>query len=265
MKNKNSQYIIKKIFYFIIFFVYALIIYILLKKIFRINENMSNNVIPLDIYQTWKIKDLPPKMKECVERLKRMNPKFKHYLYDNNDCMEFIKNNFDKDVLEAYNNLVPGAYKADLWRYCILYKKGGIYLDIKYSNLDKFDLIEMIDKEYYVKDLPQSGNGVYNAFLICKAGNQKLLKCINKIVENVKNKYYGTGSLEITGPLLMKNFFTENEINNFELTIGEHNNITTIFWKNRPILSFYPEYREEKKKIGPDYHNDYVNKKVYRN
>jgi mannosyltransferase OCH1-like enzyme len=92
-------------------------------------ENKS--VIPLDIYQTWTTKELSPKMKECVETLKRENPEFTHHLYDDDDCYKFIKDNFDKEVADSYDNIIPGAFKADLWRYCILYKKGGIYLDIK--------------------------------------------------------------------------------------------------------------------------------------
>ena len=54
---------------------------------------------------------------------------------------DFIKNNYPVDVLEAFNKLIPGAYKADLWRYCVLYKLGGIYLDIKYSCVNNFKLI----------------------------------------------------------------------------------------------------------------------------
>ena len=73
-----------------------------------------NSIIPRDIYQTWFTKDLPQKMRERVELLKKQNPRFNHYLYDDNDCREFIKNNFKPDVLNAYDSLIPGAYKADL-------------------------------------------------------------------------------------------------------------------------------------------------------
>jgi mannosyltransferase OCH1-like enzyme len=97
-------------------------------------EKMKENaVIPLNIYQTWHTKNLPTKMQENVNCLKRQNPEFKYYLYDDYDCREFIKKNFDKDVLNAFDTLIPGAYKADLWRYCILYKNGGIYLDINFK------------------------------------------------------------------------------------------------------------------------------------
>lgn len=55
-----------------------------------------NSIIPLKIYQTWYTKNLPPKMKERVELLKVDNPQFEHCLFDDNDCREFIKNNFQQ-------------------------------------------------------------------------------------------------------------------------------------------------------------------------
>jgi mannosyltransferase OCH1-like enzyme len=171
---------------YIIIISVILILFIIYLFSKRKREHLTqNSTIPLNIFQTWKTKELPPKMQECVNNLKASNPEFTHYLYDNNDCYEFIKNNFDKDVLDAYDNLIPGAFKADLWRYCVLYKNGGVYLDIKYQPVNNFKLIDLTDKEYFVRDVTISGHGIYNAFMICKPGNKFLLKAINKISEKL--------------------------------------------------------------------------------
>ena len=37
-------------------------------------------------------------MRENFEKLKRDNPEFEVKLFDNNDCEEFIQNNFDDSV-----------------------------------------------------------------------------------------------------------------------------------------------------------------------
>ena len=52
-----------------------------------------------------------------ILKIKNLNPKFNYFLFDDNDCREFIRLNFRPDVLNAYDRLIPGAYKADLWRY----------------------------------------------------------------------------------------------------------------------------------------------------
>lgn len=103
----------------------------------KINSNL-NIEIPNNIFQTWQDKKLPPLMYLAIQNIKKLNPRFKYYLFDDDECREFIKNNFYIDFLNAYDNLIPGAYKADLWRYCILYKKGGIYLDVKYTPINGF-------------------------------------------------------------------------------------------------------------------------------
>ena len=102
--------------------------FLLYNKQYPYLKSHYNSVIPLDIYQTWFTKELPPKMRERVELLKAQNPRFNHHLFDDNDCREFIKTHFKPDVLDAYDKLIPGAYKADLWRLCVLFINGGIYM-----------------------------------------------------------------------------------------------------------------------------------------
>ena len=99
--------------------------------------------IPLNLFQTWHSMELPTHMNECVESLKQDNPEFKHQLFDDQACRELIRDKFPPDVLHAYNSLYPGAYKADLWRYCVLYVYGGIYLDIKLRCIPPFKLIKL--------------------------------------------------------------------------------------------------------------------------
>jgi mannosyltransferase OCH1-like enzyme len=222
-----------------------------------------NSIIPLHIYLTWFTKDLPPKMKENVKLMKNENPEFQIHLYDDDDCRDFIKNNFNKDILNAYDSLIPGAYKADLWRYCILYKNGGIYIDIKYRCTNGFKFIYLTDKEYFCNDYSEktfwknmntNDNGIYNALLICKPQNKILKKCIEQIVENVNNEFYGSSSLEPTGPLLMKKYFSEDEQKNLILNHYARNELYCIRYGLYKILEFYPGYRNEQQKFSNKKH-----------
>jgi mannosyltransferase OCH1-like enzyme len=226
-----------------------------------------NSVIPLNIYQTWETKILPPKMFETCYSIKNDNPEFNYYLYDDNDCYQFIKENFDINILNAYDSLIPGAYRADLWRYCILYINGGIYLDIKFKCSNGFKLIELTDKEYFVKD--RNPIDVYNGLLITKPRNEILLKCIYKIVENVNNKYYGSNSLEPTGPHMLCQFFSQEQINNMELKfnyiLNENFNDYYILYKNIIVLRFYKEYADERKYSKLSHYCVYwTDRKVYK-
>lgn len=224
-----------------------------------------NSIIPLNIFQTWHTKNLPPLMNRTSNYIKNLNPRFNYYLYDDNDCHEFIKNNFNENVVNAYDSLMPGAYKADLWRYCVLYIKGGIYLDIKYKPLNNFKFINLTENEHFVLDC--DNKGIYNALLVCLPNNNLLLKAINKIVMNVKNKYYGSSPLEPTGPLLLSSLIkNKNEIN-LDMCHFFYNNYENRFIKfnNYIILISYGgylrEHDENKKQLH--YSNLWNQKKIY--
>jgi hypothetical protein len=210
------------------------------------------SIIPLNLFQTWHTLDLPPKMKENVELLKEQNPEFTYYLYDDAMCRDFIEKNFDVDVLYTFDKLKPGAFKSDLWRYCVLYKYGGIYLDIKFKCVNNFKLINLTEKEYYVKDRLCAGEiGIYQALLCCFKNNSIVYKLIKHVVENVKNNVYGFNPLYPSGPHLMNKYFTIHEINNLEL----HFTGDSINTNNESILQYYKEYRDEQSK--------YQNNKYY--
>jgi mannosyltransferase OCH1-like enzyme len=211
------------------------------------NKKNYNLTIPANIFQTWHTKKLPPKMYQAIKYIKTNNPGFKHFLFDDNDCREFIKNNFDISVLNAYDRLIPGAYKADLWRYCILYKLGGIYMDIKYIPVNNFKLINLLEQEHWVLD--NGGGGIYNALMVCKPNNEILLKSINQIVENVRNRFYGNGFLQPTGPGLLAKYFTEEDKQNFaikHILKGTNDFDKYILLNNYDILRCYPGYVSER-------------------
>jgi mannosyltransferase OCH1-like enzyme len=150
-------------------------------------KDSYNSVIPLNIYLTWSIKKLPQKMQENVDRMIKVNPEFNIQLFDCNERREFIKNNFSEDILTAYDTLKPGAYKADLWRLCILYINGGIYCDIKLNCINNFKFIALTEKEHLVIQIPahcdlkEGEIGLWNGLIVAKPKNILLLRCINKI------------------------------------------------------------------------------------
>jgi hypothetical protein len=57
---------------------------------------------------------------------------YKYYHFDDNEIIEFFKNNkLDDfpDIIQKFNNMPSGAHKADLFRYYFLYINGGIFMD----------------------------------------------------------------------------------------------------------------------------------------
>ena len=206
-------------------------------------KSYYNNIIPLNIFQTWVSKNLPKKMSDTIEKMKQNNPAFKHHLFDDNDCREFIKDNFNIEILNAFDSLIPGAYKADLWRYCILFKYGGIYLDVKYKPVKGFKLINLTEKEHFVID--RDNVGIYNALIVSLPNNAYLWKAIQAIVLNVKNKFYGSNNLEPTGPRLLSKIIPKNNLIDMRHDYLINMDNRYIIYKNFLIFKSYNGYIQE--------------------
>ena len=235
-------------------------------KTIYVRENIKINDIPLNLFTCWHTSELPPKMNNTINKIKNDNLDFNIYIFNNNDCRNMIKKYFIADVLNAYDSLNSDAYKSDLWRYCALYLYGGIYQDIKFEPINNFKYSYFTDKEYFAKDIDESNKGVLNGLLVCKKNNTILEKAIKKIIINVKNKYYGTSSLEPTGPLLLKNFFSEYEIDTLKLKLTGKGNDIKIMFNDKEILKMYDGYRNEQKEYGTKHYDDvWKEKKMYIN
>ena len=240
-------------------------------------KDFYNSVIPLNLYLTWDTKELPIKMQDNVDRIRINNPEFNIQLFDDYDCREFIKKHFSKDILTAFDTLIPGAYKADLWRLCILYINGGIYIDIKLNCINNFKFIALTEKEHFILDRPgywKEGNiGLHNAILVSKSKNILFLRCINKISDNVKNKNYDFSELYPTGPGLLGEEYIkklrendstiESELNKLDLCLEENEQI--IFNNVFILKTNYKEYRTEQKLFAKTQHYGeiYYLKQIY--
>jgi mannosyltransferase OCH1-like enzyme len=59
---------------------------------------------------------------------------------------EFMEKFYGGKVNNAYKKIIPNAARADLFRYCLIYEKGGVWLDIKSAAKPLCDLIKKYDK-----------------------------------------------------------------------------------------------------------------------
>jgi hypothetical protein len=76
------------------------------------------------------LETLPFQIKRNIESLIHFHPSHTHKIYSDEELRCFINLRFGKEVIKAYDNLRPLAYKADLGRYCLLYENGGLYADL---------------------------------------------------------------------------------------------------------------------------------------
>lgn len=233
------------------------------------NVNIKNDVnnttikpqIPKIIHRIWQTV-MDPKMKFYSDCLEKENPDFEYKIYNTESAREFICEHFDTVVLHAFDSLVPFSFKADLFRYCVMYIHGGIYLDMKFESVNGFRFSELIDKEMYVLDI--DGNAIYNALLICKPRSKIMFKCIFQIVKHVENKDYTESDLSITGPGMIKHM-VPMKIKQESILKHECINYNKYIVRNGiPILKNYHRYYEDTPRCGQKSYLEYWrNREIY--
>ncbi len=182
--------------------------------------------IPKLIHQTVNNKNnLQPIYIDNIKALKELNPAWRYTLYDDNDCISFIRHHYDDETLERYKKINPdyGAAKADYFRYLLVLKLGGIYLDIKSTCYKKLDDVILEDDAYILSHWnnkrgeryagygihPElSPKGEYQQWHIIAAPDHAFLKAVVRSVSKNIDDYtpytHGIGhfgALRTTGPI----------------------------------------------------------------
>jgi len=92
-------------------------------------------MIPKTVWMTHedKYENLPSYIHDTFQTWKDLNPDYNFIYFDSEQRKNFVLNEYGKEWLQRYNKSTSGVMQADIWRYLIVYKYGGIYTDIDYQ------------------------------------------------------------------------------------------------------------------------------------
>jgi hypothetical protein len=177
-----------------------------------------------------------------------MTPEFDNYFFTDQDCIDFIDSNYEPNVGRAFRALKPGAYKSDLWRYCILYKRGGIYIDIKLElHLPLKDILEKYPKLFII-DMAKCDDttALWNGVMSSPPGNPMFKACIDEIVENCKNRDYKSNDLDVTACCLLGRMIDTYEGKEFTPALPfKHPKLRLFYYNDELMFTEYEGYRED--------------------
>jgi hypothetical protein len=185
--------------------------------------------IPKIIHQVYSQNSvLPDEIKNNIEKIKALNPEWLYRLYDRQDVADFIREHYGPAMLGYYERINPlyGAARIDLFKYLLIYKCGGVYLDIKSTidkpldqtlkNDDSFILAHWPNKKgeayegWGINDryLPDYKEGEFQQWhIISEAGHPFMKAVILQVMRNIDRyhiDYPGVGTigvLRMSGPI----------------------------------------------------------------
>ena len=201
-------------FFFGIYISLLLLSFISLSNPIKKNVNSKNqtlkNKIPNILFKTgpFNVKQIPIQIKKAISQSSRLLNCQVLY-FDDQQSRILIQNNFPKKILEAYDLLIPKAFKSDLWRYCVIYLYGGIYGDLSQT------ILQRIDNDIYqydmvlVKDRPNCylDHNIQISFMASKPKNNFIKFVINQITLKVLKRDKGKCRFDLTGPVAFGKLF----------------------------------------------------------
>jgi mannosyltransferase OCH1-like enzyme len=181
--------------------------------------------IPRILHQTFYTRDLPPRLQANVEQLQALNPGWEYRFYDDTDIAAFLKEHYPPAVSAYYKRIDPryGAARADLFRYLLIYKIGGVYLDIKSGASRPLDEVLLPDDRFILSkwhttdgafaqwgdlyDLRDVEGGEFQQWHVMGAPGHPFLKAVlEQVLENLERydpHLHQTGKrgvVRVTGP-----------------------------------------------------------------
>ena len=131
--------------------------------------------IPKKIHQTYYDKKKIPQ--KVYDNIKKYAPEYNHIIYDDVDCVNYLHKYYGKEFVNLFNSFEKGAHKADLFRYCVLYNEGGVYLDIKTELIQPIkDIFNEKDTFYSVLSIIKKT--IYQGVIATPPNNKIFLKLI---------------------------------------------------------------------------------------
>ena len=133
--------------------------------------------IPRHVYLTyWDPNRVPQHVHDA---LARHAENYTVHWYDNQDCERYMKAHADAHTQRVYASLQRGAHRADLWRYQILYDRGGVYLDADVKPTARLDAVFQPPTAAHTV-ISMGGDAIFQAILATPPRNPLLLQLLRQ-------------------------------------------------------------------------------------
>ena len=168
-------------------------------------------MIPKLIHQTWKTSETPKKWLPFVNIVRELNPDWQYKLWSDEDNEKFVKEEYP-DFYDTFTGFSRGIMRADVIRYLIMYKLGGVYLDLDYEMLKPFDFAEhkiilpLNRSKNYGDKIDELGNCIFAS----EPGHKFWADVIDDLKNNPPNVTDYSQIVEATGPRLLTKIYKQN-------------------------------------------------------
>ena len=168
-------------------------------------------MIPKIIHQTWKTHEVPEKWQAYTNKVQELNPDWEYRLWSDEDNEQFVREEFP-EFFETFQSFSLPIMRADVIRYLIMYKIGGVYLDLDYEMLQPFSykddaLVLPLNRS---KNSGDEADGLGNCIFASESGHPFWADVIDDLQMNPPDVKDFSQVIDATGPMLLTRIFYSN-------------------------------------------------------
>ncbi len=155
------------------------------------------------IYQTHETALQDWSVYQATAQTVNMNEDYDYQFFTAAERLQFLVDHFgaESEHVRAYQTVTNGAIRADIFRLCILYVRGGVYLDCKSATVHPLRAFLPHDTGFAMF-IESEGTRLGNGFIASAPRNRLLGSIMNEAIRRTLAKDYGESPLDVTGPEL---------------------------------------------------------------
>jgi len=144
-------------------------------------KRRSQHVIefPKLLYQTWSSwEGLPKEMRDLTAKLRSMNPEYKVQYFNATEQEVWMKRNCG-DYLDVWSTCKNSTCRTELFRYCILFTTGGVWVDVEMELLVPLkDILQKSVRATLLRGTREDRDGVneYDTSFIASSQKDHIVK-----------------------------------------------------------------------------------------
>ena len=157
----------------------------------------------------YSVDSLPEELVRLFRATERNNAPYRIEYYSDDRCETFVSENYPENS-KAYKTVTATAFKADIFRYCVLHKYGGVYSDLTQEfKAPISSLVDPLDELVLVRDWNALSknclfDGVEISFIAAAPRAQVFDDALRRARENIAKRAYASDVLDITGAKLFR-------------------------------------------------------------
>lgn len=210
--------------------------WLLLEKLYNnnfVNKKDKKNIIPKKIHQIWLGCEMSETSKILAEKMMNINKEYEYTLWTDDDVDDFgLKNK------ELFYNIKNLGAKSDIFRYEILERLGGIYIDTDFECIKPFD--DILNLDFFAGHGQVSEPEIFNSIIGCVANNKIISSFVNSLLTIKSFDDNINGVMNNTGPYFITKCFYNN--------VNENDNV--VIFPTKYFFSFPAIHRTLVKKYN---------------